>query len=527
MSAISAPASWRPSANPWMVALTVTLAVFMEVLDTTIVNVALPHVAGSLSSSYDESTWVLTSYLVANGIVLPISAFLSRYFGRKNYFLLCIVMFTLCSFLCGIATELWQLILFRILQGFFGGGLQPVQQSVLLDYFSKKDRGKAFGLSSIAIIVAPVIGPTLGGWITDNYSWRWIFFINIPIGIIATLAIYQLLEDPPWERKAAKGTLSIDYIGISLITLGLGCLQVFLDRGEDADWFSSPFIIIFAVLAATGIIGAIYWLIYARKPVVDILVMRDRNFRVAGLLMAVMAFILYGSSVVIPQLAQQDLGYTATLAGLVLTPGAICIILTIPVVLRLMPVVQTRYIIIAGFICLAASFYYSALTLTPGLDFTSLVIMRSIQSVGLGFLFVPLTTIAFISLPQRLNGDASALFTMFRNVAGSIGISVSTAAITERQQVHSAYLSGHMSLLDQPFNQAVTRMAFAIKNFTSIAGDSSLLAAGQLYQQMISQARFLAYVDVFSGFCLAGLVMIPFCLLLAPVKSEGSAEGHS
>ncbi|MEW6485333.1 DHA2 family efflux MFS transporter permease subunit [Tatumella ptyseos] len=523
---MSGAAEWRPSANPWLVALTVTLAVFMEVLDTTIVNVALPHVAGSLSSSYDESTWVLTSYLVANGIVLPISAFLSRYFGRKHYFLLCIVMFTLCSFLCGMATELWQLILFRILQGFFGGGLQPVQQSVLLDYFSKKDRGKAFGLSSIAIIVAPVIGPTLGGWITDNFSWRWIFFINIPVGVMTALAIYQLLEDPPWEKKAAKGTLSIDYIGIGLITLGLGCLQVFLDRGEDEDWFSSNFIILFATLAVIGITGAVYWLMYTRKPVVDILVMRDRNFRVSGLLMAGMAFILYGSSVVIPQLAQQELGYTATLAGLVLTPGAICVILTIPVVLKLMPIVQTRYIIMFGFACLALSFLYSGMMLTPDLDFTSLVIMRSMQSVGLGFLFVPLTTIAFISIPQKLNGDASALFTMFRNVAGSIGISLSTAAITERSQTHSAYLSANMTPLNQQFNQAVSQMAQAIQNFSNAVGNATSLATGQLYQQMISQARFLAYVDVFFGLCIIGLILLPFCLLLAPVKSEGSAGGH-
>ncbi len=523
---MSGATEWRPAANPWLVALTVTLAVFMEVLDTTIVNVALPHVAGSLSSSYDESTWVLTSYLVANGIVLPISAFLSRYFGRKHYFLLCIVMFTLCSFLCGMATELWQLILFRILQGFFGGGLQPVQQSVLLDYFSKKDRGKAFGLSSIAIIVAPVIGPTLGGWITDNFSWRWIFFINIPVGIMTALAIYQLLEDPPWEKKAAKGSLSIDYIGIGLITLGLGCLQVFLDRGEDEDWFASHFIVVFATLAVIGITGAIYWLMYTRKPVVDILVMKDRNFWVSGLLMAGMAFILYGSSVVIPQLAQQELGYTATLAGLVLTPGAICVILAIPVVLKLMPVVQTRYIIMFGFASLALSFLYSAMHLTPDLDFTSMVIMRSLQSIGLGFLFVPLTTVAFISIPQKLNGDASALFTMFRNVAGSIGISLSTAAITERAQTRSAYLSSNMTSLNQQFDQAVSKMTQAIQNFSSAAGDATSLATGQLYKQMISQARFLAYVDVFSGLCIIGLILLPFCLLLAPVKSEGSAGGH-
>ena len=523
---MSDASSWRPSANPWLVAMTVTFAVFMEVLDTTIVNVALPHVAGSLSSSYDESTWVLTSYLVANGIVLPISAFLSRFFGRKRYFLLCIVMFTLCSFLCGISTQLWQLILCRILQGFFGGGLQPVQQSVLLDYFDKKDRGKAFGLSSIAIIVAPVIGPTLGGWITDNYSWRWIFFINIPVGILTALAIYQLLEDPPWERKADKGTLHIDYIGIGLITLGLGCLQVFLDRGEDADWFSSNFIILFASLAAIGITGAVYWLMYARNPVVDILVMRDRNFWVSGLLMAGMAFILYGSSVVIPQLAQQDMGYTATLSGLVLTPGAVCIILTIPIVLRLMPVVQTRYIILFGFSCLTLSFLYSGMRLTPDLDFTSLVIMRSVQSIGLGFLFVPLTTIAFISIPQKLNGDASALFTMFRNVAGSIGISLSTAAITERSQTHSAYLSAHMTSLDAAFNQSLEQMSHAIRNFSDMAGNVSSIAAGRLYQEMISQSRFLAYCDVFYGLCIIGLILLPFCLLLSPVKSEGSAAGH-
>ena len=320
--------------------------------------------------------------------------------------------------------------------------------------------------------------------------------------------------------------MKVDYIGISLITLSIGCLQVFLDRGEDEDWFNSNFIILFATLAVIGIVGAIYWLMYAKKPVVDILVMRDRNFWVAGLLMAAMALILYGSSVVIPQLAQQDLGYTATLAGLVLTPGAICIILTIPLVLRLMPVIQTRFIIMIGFICLTTSFFFSAQHLTPDLDFGSLVFMRSTQSIGLGFLFVPLTTIAFITIPQRLNADAAALFTMFRNVAGSIGISLSTAAITERQQARSAYLSDHMSTLDQQFNQAVTQMTDAVKNFTSIAGDASSVAMGQLYKQMISQARFLAYVDVFSGLCLIGLVMIPFCLLLSPVKSEGSAGGH-
>ncbi|MDR3432744.1 MAG: DHA2 family efflux MFS transporter permease subunit [Rouxiella aceris] len=516
--------SWVPKSNPWAVAIVVTIAVFMEILDTTIVNVALPHVAGSLSSSYDESTWVLTSYLVANGIVLPISAFLSRSLGRKNYFLICIVMFTVCSFLCGVATELWQMILFRILQGFFGGGLQPVQQSVLLDYFKKEDRGKAFGLSSIAIIVAPVIGPTLGGWITDNYSWRWVFLINIPVGVIALIAIYQLLEDPPWERKS-KDKLSIDYIGISLIALGLGCLQVMMDRGEDDDWFQSGFIVTFAVLAVGGMVGAVYWMFYAKKPVVDLRCMKDRNFAISSLLMAGMAMILYGSSVVIPQLAQQQLGYTATLSGLVMSPGAVLIVLSIPLVLKLMPLVQTRLIIAFGFLLLMLSFIYSA-TLVPNIDFETLVLFRSAQSLGLGFLFVPLTTIAFITIPQRMNADAAALFTMFRNVAGSIGISLATAGVTERTQAHSAHMVHNMTPLNEQFSQAVQRSAAAIRDLAHVVGDPVSLATARMYQEMVSQSRILAYVDVFSYCAMIACLLIPFCFLLSPVKSEGNAGAH-
>ncbi|AHF77736.1 Multidrug resistance protein B [Sodalis praecaptivus] len=516
---------WTPSSNPWAVAIVVTLAVFMEILDTTIVNVALPHVAGTLSSSYDESTWVLTSYLVANGIVLPISAFLSRVLGRKQYFLICVAMFTVCSFLCGIATELWQMILFRVMQGFFGGGLQPVQQSVLLDYFKPEDRGKAFGLSSIAIIVAPVVGPTLGGWITDNYSWRWVFLINIPVGVLTFLAIYQMLEDPPWERKVKNGKLNIDYIGIGLIALGLGCLQVMLDRGEDDDWFSSGFIQLFALLAVVGLVGAVYWLLYTRKPVVDLRCLKDRNFAVSSLLMAGMAMILYGSSVVMPQLAQQELGYTATWSGLVLSPGAVLIVMSIPLVLKLMPVVQTRWLIAFGFTLMTLSFIYSS-HLVPNIDFSTMVKMRAAQSIGLGFLFVPLTTLAFITLAPRLNADGSALFTMFRNVAGSIGISLSTAAITERSQAHSAYMVHNMSPFNEQFQQAIQRAAQAFRDAGSLIGDPTSLATGQLYQQMVAQSRILAYVDVFSLCALVSLILIPFCLLLSPVKSEGNAGAH-
>lgn len=298
-----------------------------------------------------------------------------------------------------------------------------------------------------------------------------------------------------------------------------------LDRGEDEDWFASHFIQFFGVMTFIGLTGAIYWLMYARKPVVEIGVVRDRNFWVSGLLMAGMAMILYGSSVVLPQLAQQDLGYTATWSGLVLSPGAILIVLTIPLVLKLMPLVQTRWIIAFGFTSLAVSMFYSS-GLTPQVDFTTLVLMRSAQSIGLGFLFVPLTTIAFATIPQRLNADASALFTMFRNVAGSIGISLSTAAITEREQVRSAHLVHNMTPLNEQFNLTVERWAQSIRDFSSAVGDPLTLATGQLYQEMIVQARILAYVDVFVGLGIVAFILIPLCFLLSPVKSEGSAGAH-
>ena len=270
---------WRPSGNPWLIAVTVTLAAFMEVLDTTIVNVSLPHIAGSLASSYDDATWALTSYLVANGIVLTISGWLSTVLGRKRYFTICILGFTVCSFLCGISSSLDELILFRLLQGFFGGGLQPSQQAIVVDTFPPEKRGQAFALTTIATVVAPVLGPTLGGYITDTYSWPWIFFINIPVGIGTAMAVTALIGDPPWARKRSQ---SVDYIGLSLITLGLGCLQIMMDRGEDEDWLGSPFIRIMALGALIGIVGAIAWLMLARKPVVDVYVFADRNFAVGN-----------------------------------------------------------------------------------------------------------------------------------------------------------------------------------------------------------------------------------------------------
>jgi DHA2 family multidrug resistance protein len=513
--------NWKPRGNPWLIAVVVTLAAFMEVLDTTIVNVALPHIAGTLSVSYDEATWALTSYLVANSIVLPISAFFGRLLGRKRYFVICIMAFTVCSFLCGIATSLPQLIIFRVAQGFFGGGLQPNQQSIILDTFPPAQRGRAFSLTAIATIVAPVLGPTLGGWITDSFSWRWVFFINVPVGVLTALGVIALVEDPPWVKKTK---VSIDYIGIGLIALTFACFQIMLDRGEDADWFAATSIRTYAALAAVGLATAVGWLLYTPKPVVDLRVLKDRNFGLGCGAIAVFATVLYGSAVLVPQLAQQHLGYTALLAGLVLSPGALAVIFLIPIVGMLLPRVQTRYLLGLGFFSMGFGLLYSR-NIAPDIDFTHLVLIRAAQAAPLALLFVPASVLAYQTVPQKMQGDATALFTMFRNVAGSVGISVSTAIITSRTQVHMAYLSTHLSRSDANFNNMLAQLTSAIRNFSTAAGDAAQVALGQTYQTLIAQAGLLAYKDVFLYCALMAFAFVPFTFLFSPVKKAGAATG--
>jgi DHA2 family multidrug resistance protein len=519
-------AGWRPKANPWLIAVVVTVAAFMEVLDTTIVNVSLPHIAGSLSSSYDDATWALTSYLVANGIVLTISGWLSDLLGRKRYFLICIGMFTVCSFLCGTSQSLPELIIFRLLQGFFGGGLQPNQQSIILDTFEPSQRGKAMSVVAVATIVAPILGPTLGGYITDNFSWRWIFFINIPIGILGIVGVSALVEDPPWlKEKRARG---IDYIGISLITLGLGCLQVALDRGEDEDWLGSPFIRVMFLLAFLGIAGAIGWLLTAKRPVVNLHVMGDRNFSLGVIMIAFMAFILYSSAVVIPQFAQQVIGYTATLAGLILSPGGVVIILLIPVVNQLLARMPTRYLIAFGFTLMGFALLYSA-HLTPNMTFEHMAMIRASQTAGLAFMFVPISTIAYSSLPRELNGDAAALYTMFRNVFGSVGISTATALVTSRSQARQSYLANWLSPLNQPYNTLIQQNEAALRAMGHAAGTTHDTAVGLVYQTLRTQSSVLAYTDIFNICAVASFLIVPLTFLFSNYKPGAGARapaGH-
>jgi len=490
--------AWSPEYNPWLIAVVVTLAAFMEILDTTIVNVALPHIAGSLSSSNDEATWALTSYLVANGIVLTISGWLGDLFGRKRYFVICIVMFTVCSFLCGIAQSLPQLIVFRLMQGFFGGGLQPNQQSIILDYFPPARRGAAFGVAAIATIVAPVLGPTLGGYITDQFSWRWIFFLNVPVGAVAAFFVSVLVEDPPWEKN--RRSRGIDYIGLSLITLGLGCLQVMMDRGEDADWFQSGFIRLMALLAFTGILGAIGWLLIAKKPIVDLSVFADRNFTGGCIMISATGGILYASAVLIPQFAQTVLMYTATWAGLILSPGGIGVILLIPIVGQLMTKIQTRYLIATGFGIMGCALIYSS-GLVPDVDFKTLVFMRTFQTAGLAFLFA-----------------------MFRNVFGSIGISLATSQVTERSQIHQSYLSQWATPLNQPYQALVAQYEQSLRALGRAGAAVHDAAVGRVYQVFRTQAAVLAYADIFFYCAILAFLVVPFCFLLSP-KTGGMRPG--
>ncbi len=506
--------SSRPSTNPWLIAIVVTAAAFMELLDTTIVNVALPHIAGSLSSSQDESTWTLTSYLVANGIVLPISGWLSTLFGRKRFFITCILAFTACSVLCGLASNLPELVIFRVLQGLFGGGLQPSQQAILLDTFPPEQRGRAFSIVAVATVVAPVLGPSLGGWITDSYSWRWIFFVNLPVGLLAALFVMQLVQDPASARTDPGKARHIDYPGLALIALGLGCLQVTLDRGEIDDWLSSGFIRTFAALAAIGIVGATVWLSVAKNPVVDLRLFRNRNFAVGCLLMFVFAGILYGGAVLLPQLAQQQLGYTSLLAGLLLSPAALVTAGLLPGVGQLMNRVAPRYLIMIGFLIVGLGYFLNA-TLTPDVNFGWLVKARIAVTIGIGFLFAPISVATTATLSKQQNNAAASLFVMARNIGGSVGISVVTALVTSRTQVHMAYLSTHLTALDHGFEFSLSRNFEALLGLGRTALQAQMQSQGLLYKTLLGQAAVMGYLDAFLYSGVAALLVLPLAFLLS------------
>lgn len=512
----SAQPAARPRHNPWAIALTVSLAAFMEVLDTNIANVALPYIAGGLSSSVDEATWVLTSYLVSNAIVLPITGWLSTVIGRKRFYILCVILFSLSSFLCGIAPSLGLLIVFRILQGLGGGGLQPVSQAILADTFPPDQFGMAFAVYGMAVVVGPAVGPVLGGYLTDHYSWRWIFFINLPVGVVAIILCNRLVEDPPYLRelmRKVRANFRIDYAGLILLTVGLGCLQVMLDKGQEDDWFNSGFITALAVICAIAIIFFIIWELIAPSPVMDLRMLRNRNFGMACAMMFTLGIVIYTVSVLIPSFLQAFMGYTAYLAGLALSPGALVVILLLPVVGRLGTILDGRVLIATGFLITSLAMIHIT-GIDARIDFKTAITYRIFQAFGTSFLFIPINTMAYVGVAREKGGQVSGTVNLFRNIGGSVGISMFETLVARRSQYNQHYLVWNTNGYMQPFDASVN----ALRQHMFLRGMDPTHALRQsyalIYQNVITQASVLAYIDAAWIVAVLCMIMVPATFLL-------------
>ncbi len=520
--ALSFAPVWRPKFNPWVIGVVVAVAAFMEVLDTSIANVALPYIGGNLGATTDQSTWVLTSYLVSNAIVLPISGWFSNVLGRKRFFMVCLTIFTISSLLCGFAPSLSAIIFFRILQGAGGGGLQPMAQAILADTFPPEKRGLAFALYGVTVIVAPTIGPTLGGFITDNYSWRWIFFINIPVGILALFLVYRMIEDPPWAMRKAGAAARIDYIGVSLLVLGVGALQIMLDKGQEDDWFGSHFIVILAVLAVVGLVGLVLWEWFHKEPIIDVRLFRNLNFLGANGMMFVLGVVLFASLVMLPLFLQSILGYTAESAGLVLSGGGVLLLFMMPVIGVLSSKIQARYLIAFGWFSLAIAMYYSSLRLELGMSFRSAAILRIVQVFGLAFLFVPVNLSSYVGMPQDKSSSIAGIVNFMRNIGSSVGTSMVTAIIARRSQVHQVYLAADVTPGATSVTNAISGLTARLAASGMDAVQASRVAYAILYRNVILQATTLAYVDMFMILAVISVIM---CILAFFLK-KNQLGGH-
>jgi DHA2 family multidrug resistance protein len=516
---------WKPKFNPWLIAFVVALAAFMEVLDTSIANVALPHLAGDLGASNDESTWVLTSYLVSNAIVLPISGWLANLFGRKRFFLLCIFMFTLSSLACGIAPSLGMLILFRIIQGIGGGGLQPMAQAILADTFPPEKRGLAFALYGITAVMAPAIGPTLGGWLTDNYSWRWIFYINLPVGLLTLFLVMRTVEDPPYLVRSRSAGIKVDYIGISLLALGVGALQILLDKGQEEDWFGSHFIVALAAISFISLVSLVVWELRSKTPVIDMRMFKSFNFAVACLMMFFLGVLLFSSLVMMPQFLQTLMGYTAESAGLVLSGASVLILFEMPIVGQLTTKVPVKYIMAFGWACLAFGMWYSTRGLDLLISFQAASRLRIVQAVGLGFLFVPITLSAYIGVPAEKGNNVSGLINFMRNIGSSVGTSMVTTLLARRSQFHQDRLSYHATNYDPAFRNQLGGLINQLHQAGASVPDAQVQAYGRLYQGMQVQAQTLAYIDTFMVLAVAAGIM--FLLAFIVKKNDPASGGHA
>lgn len=518
----SGPAEWRPRANPWLIALAVMLATFMEVLDTSIASVALPHIAGNLGATTDEATWVLTSYLVSNAIVLPASAWFSRLFGRKRFLLGCILLFTLASFLCGAATDLAILIIARVLQGAGGGALQPLAQSILLESFPPARRGVAMAVYGVGVVVAPIIGPTLGGWLTDNYSWRWAFYINLPVGVLALSLISSLVEDPPYIRAARPGR--IDAVGFGLMALWLATLQIIFDKGQQVDWFAAPWLRWFAGISAVAMVAFISWELRVPHPIVNLRILKNRNFAVGCTLFTLFGALLYGMVTLQPLFLQTLLGYTALDAGLSVSPRGLGSLTAMLLVSMLVTRVDPRFLVIFGFMTYGFSSYLLS-RLNLQIAMSNFIYPNLLSGFGLGFIFVPLTTITLGALRPEQIGNAAGIQNLLRNIGGGIGISLVSTLLARYSQAHQALLVGHLSPYDPEYQQRLEAMRDVFGRYFNPV-DALERARASIYQLLLRQADYGAFVDLFYLMAWGCALCALGVLFLKTVKGGGPAAAH-
>jgi DHA2 family multidrug resistance protein len=515
---------WTGGHNPWTVALVVTMATFMEVLDTSIANVSLPHIAGSLSVTQDQSTWVLTSYLVSNAVVLPVSGWMASKIGRKRFYMICVALFTVSSFLCGVAPSLSALIVFRVLQGVGGGGLGPSEQAILADTFPPAKRGMAFAVYGMAVVLAPAVGPTLGGFITDRTSWRWIFFINVPVGVSSLLLTNRVVTDPPHIQHARERSGPIDFAGLALIAIGLAALEVVLDKGQQENWFDSRFILVFSIIAAVALISFVLWERKHEYPIVDVHLFRNATFASANVMMLILGVTLFGSTVLLPLYLQVQMGYSAEQAGMVLSPGGFVVMLLLPLVGRLLSRVDPRLLIGFGFATLSASLFFMAGHLYPGIDFRTAVELRAFQSVGLAFLFVPINTLVYAGVPPQKNNAVSGIVNLSRNMGGDIGIAFVTTLIARRSQLHQSHLAAHTTAYDGEFAATLDAITRFFERTGAAPADAAHRALAFLYRQMLAEATTLAFLEALVILAAVTAAMLPL-LLLTRRPELGRAPG--
>ena len=505
--------AWTPRFNPWIVAFTVTLATFMEALDSSIANVALPHIAGTLGASYDEATWVLTSYLVSNAIVLPISGWIANRIGRKTFYMSCVALFTAFSFLCGLATTLPMLIVFRVIQGAAGGGLQPSERAILADTFPPEKRSVAFALYGMAVVVAPAIGPTVGGWITDNYTWRWIFFLNIPVGILSLILTSRIVEDPPYLKRVKAKLGGIDGWGLGLLALTIGALQIMLDKGQEDDWFSSRFIVSCACVVVAGLGMFLYRELTIEHPILDLSLYKKRNFAMTQIVMVVIGAALYATTVMIPQFLQEMLGYTATEAGLAMSAGGLVLLLLFPLVGFLGQKLDPRLMITIVFSLLTLGIWRIG-GLYLGITFWDAASWRVVMVLGMPFMFVPISVMSYVGVPQEKNNEVSGMTALARNIGGSLGISFISTMLVRRAQTHQRILAAHIVRGSSTFQSMNQGMTGAMRAHGFSASGASAGAMARMYDMMVMQAKTLAYVDTVHVLVVLVACLIPIGYLM-------------